>query len=113
MARHRRGYTGERYSELLCVKLTPSQRAELARQAEASGVPVSYLARVVLTGTRLPRIGANAQTLRSLTAQIAHIGNNINQLARIANQTGEIRSAVALEAVTAQIIDTLKKVVGG
>ena len=64
-----------------------------------------------LTGARLPKAGADPATLRALMAEINRLGNNINQLARIANQTGRIRSEQALEAVTVQIIDTLRKVI--
>ena len=112
MARHRRGYTGEHVSELLGVKLTPSQMAQLRDRASASGLPVSMLARTRLTGGRLPKPGADPVTLRAVMAEINRLGNNVNQLARIANQTGRIRSEAALEAVTVQIIDTLRKVVG-
>ena len=112
MARHRRGYSGEHVSALLSVKLTPSQRAALDARAAASGLPVSMLARTLLTGGRLPKAGADPATLRALMAEINRLGNNINQMARIANQTGRIRSERALEAVTAEIIETLRKVVG-
>ena len=112
MARHRRGYTGEHVSELLGVKLTPSQMAQLRDRAAASGLPVSMLARTLLTGGRLPKPGADPATLRAVMAEINRLGNNVNQLARIANQTGRIRSEAALEAVTVEIIDTLRKVVG-
>ena len=112
MSRHRRGYTGERFTELLGVKLTPSQSAALAGRAAASGLPVSALARSLLTGGRLPKPGADPAALRALMAEINRLGNNINQMARVANQTGRIRSEAALEAVTAQIIETLRKVVG-
>ena len=112
MARHRRGYTGERYTAPLTIKLAPSQRAMIEEEAAARGVLVSELARAKLTGRRLPQGSTDPQTLRTLTVQLAHLGNNLNQLAKVANQTGKIRSETALEAVTTQIIETLRKVVG-
>ena len=112
MSRHRRGYTGERFTELLGVKLTPTQRAELAARAEAAGLPVSDFARRMLTGSRARPSGIDPATARQFTAQLAHLGNNLNQLARIANQTGRIRSEETLERVTAEIIATMRKVVG-
>ena len=112
MARHRRGYTGERYTAPITVKLTPSQHAAVTAEAEARGLLLSDLARAKLIGRRLPKAGADPQTIRALTAQIAHIGNNLNQLTRIANQTGSIRNEQAIEAVTAQIVETLRQVVG-
>lgn len=112
MARHRRGYTGERYTNPITVKLTPSQRAAIAAEAEARGLPLSDLARAKLTGGRLPQAGADPQTIRAFTVQLAHLGNNLNQIALRANQSGQIRSEEAVEAVTAQIIATLKQVIG-
>ena len=113
MARHRRGFTGERFSELVGVYLTPTQRAELAARAEASGLPVSDFARRLLTGARArSTTGIDPATARQFTAQLAHLGNNLNQLAKVANQTGKIRSEEALERVTAEIIATMRKVVG-
>ncbi len=114
MSRHRHGYTGERFTELLGVKLTPSQRAELAARAEAAGLPVSDFARRLITGTRPVRseTGLDPATARQVAAQLAHLGNNLNQLAKIANQTGRIRSEESLERVTEEIIATMRKVVG-
>jgi hypothetical protein len=114
MSRHRRGYTGERFTELLGVKLTPSQRAELVARAEAAGLPVSDFARRLITGTpdRRPATGLDPTTARQFTAQLAHLGNNLNQIAKVANQTGRIRSEESLERVTAEIIATMRKVVG-
>ena len=114
MSRHRRGYSGERFTELLGVKLTPTQRAELAARAEAAGLPVSDFVRRLITGSRPSRseTGLDPATARQVAAQLAHLGNNLNQLAKIANQTGRIRSEESLEMMTAQIKETLRKVVG-
>ena len=113
MARHRRGYTGERYTALVSVKMTPTQRAELVARADTSGLPLSDFARRTLTGARPRSSGIDPATARQFTAQLAHLGNNLNQLAKIANQTGKIRSEEALERVTAEIVATMRKVVGG
>ena len=77
------------------------------------GLPLSTLVRAKLTNGRLPEAGCDPAALRALTAQLARIGNNLNQLAHHANQAGQIRSETAVEAVTARIIETLDKVVGG
>jgi hypothetical protein len=113
MARHGRDYTGERYSAQIRVQTTPSQRAALRREAAARDLPLSALVRAKLTGGRVPEAGRDPAAIRALTAQLARIGNNLNQLAHHANQAGRIRSEAAIEAVTARIIDTLDKVVGG
>jgi hypothetical protein len=112
MARHRRGYTGERFSALQPVWLTATQRAELAARAEAAGLPVSDFARRLLTGVRTRPSGIDPAAARQFTAQLAHLGNNLNQLAKVANQTGKIRSEETLERVTAEIIAAIRKVVG-
>jgi len=111
MARHKRDYTGERYSAQIRVQLTPSQHAAIRREATTRGLPLSALVRAKLTGGRLPEVGRDPAAIRALTAQLARIGNNLNQLTHHANQTGRIRSETAIEAVTARIITTLDKVV--
>lgn len=113
MARHKRAYRGERYTEVLSVKVTPSERVALEQEAAARHLLLSQLARVKLTDARLPKAsleGVDPATARALVAQLAHLGNNLNQLAHRANETGEIRSAAAVEAATAAIIDAVKVV---
>jgi hypothetical protein len=113
MARHRAGYSGERLTAALSLKMTPSERAELERRAALSGLHVSdYARRRVLGGAApKPMPGRDPRAVRKLAAEIAAVGNNLNQLARVANTTGKIRAERALEALMDQIADAMARVI--
>jgi Mobilization protein NikA len=102
MARYERTYSGERRTAPLRVQLTPSERAELEEAAAGQGAPnLSTFARellfqrsaAVVAGTR-----RNPQA-KALLAEINAIGNNVNQLARQANTTGELPALDELRAI--------------
>jgi hypothetical protein len=94
MARYARSYAGERRTVKRTVKLTASEDAELEAGATQTGAPnVSEFARellfrrltnVVAAGTR-----RNPET-KALRDAINAIGNNLNQLMRHGNSTGEL-----------------------
>jgi hypothetical protein len=113
MARHRTGYSGELLSKTLTIKLTPKERTDLSRLATSSGLPVSAYARLKITGGHAPKpvMGRDPRVIRALAAQLAHLGNNLNQLARIANENGHIRHERALEAVRDQIAAALERII--
>jgi hypothetical protein len=113
MARRKKNYAGERHTAGLHVKCTPSQRAELEAAAERQGANLSDLTRELLfrrlglpgivAGTqRNPERDALFTALRAAAVEHAANGNNINQIARHLNTTGELgnwpdlREAVAL-----------------
>ncbi len=113
MARHRAGYSGELLSEKLTVKLTESEKEEAAKKASSAGIPLSTYARMRLTGGQVPKaiIGRDQRALRELANEIARVGNNLNQLAKIANQTGRIEQGKALDAVRDKVADALSRVI--
>jgi hypothetical protein len=98
VARYERSYTGERRTEKMTVQLTPTERAELASAAEHGGAPtLSEFARELLF-RRLGTPGVVAGTRRNpqaaaLIHELNALGNNLNQIARHANTTGELGSA--------------------
>jgi len=89
MARYKGDYNGERRSEKMTVQLTPSERAALEKSAQRAGAPLSQYARElclrrsaaaeVVAGTR------RSPEARALMNQLTAVGNNLNQLARVAN----------------------------
>lgn len=92
MSRYARSYDGERRTELLGVKLTPTERAELDAAARQQGACTSTYARellfrrsaAVIAGTR--RNPDAAEIARELSA----IGNNLNQITRHMHVSGEL-----------------------
>jgi hypothetical protein len=89
MARHRKTYTGERRTVHLGVQLTPSERAELEFAATEAGTCLSQYVRELCL-RRTPEAATVGGARRNpeakrLMYELSAIGNNLNQLARIAN----------------------------
>lgn len=101
MARHRKTYSGERRTVHLGVQLTPSERAELEFAAAQAGTCLSQYVRELCL-----RRAAEAATVggarrnpeaKRLLHELSAIGNNLNQLARIANTTRHAPQQAALK----------------
>lgn len=98
MGRRSQTDEGERRTATLTVQLTPSERADLGTRAEAGGVKLSDFARAALLGYHLPA-PRHPLTERAVS-ELCAIGNNLNQLARVANTTGQIEAHALAEALT-------------
>jgi hypothetical protein len=94
MARYERTFSGERRSQGLRVQLTPSERAELEEAAAGQGAPnLSTYARELLFRRSAAVVAATRRNpeAKALAGELRAIGNNINQIARHLNSTGELR----------------------
>lgn len=115
MARHRKDYSGERFTEHVNIPLTPSQRATLEQGAAKAGTGIAQHARElclrrsaaaqIVAGTR-----RDPQAL-ALMNELTAIGNNLNQLARASNtdraapQFHELKSTTdLLKAALARVL---------
>jgi plasmid stability protein len=92
----------ERFTEALHVQLTPTARTALEGRAAQSGRTLSDYARdILLSETQAqpaPRPSRlDFQAIRALAAQFGRLGNNINQLARWANEQGTLPAQKTLE----------------
>jgi hypothetical protein len=98
MARRSKADTSERRTATVTVQLTPTERATLDERVAAAGIRcLSDFARAAMLGRRLyARDPLREPALRELFA----IGNNLNQLARHANATGQIDPQELDEALT-------------
>ena len=115
MARHRKTYTGERRTVHLGVQLTPSERAELEAAAAEAGTGLSQYVRELCLrrAADAAAVGGarrNPQAKR-LMFELSAIGNNLNQLARVANtsrhapQEGELKATIeVLKAAMARVL---------
>ena len=100
MARYERTYAGEKRTEFLGLQLTPSERRELEEAAKGQGAPtLSAYARellfrrsaaVVAATRRNPEAKAIMDALNGAAFELNAIGNNLNQIARHLNTTGEL-----------------------
>jgi mobilization protein MobC len=102
MARHKRSYAGERFTVKRTMKLTPSQAAELDAAAAAAGSTFASFARELLLvrsaragmvagARRNPEAAAIKQAMNAAAFQHNASGNNLNQIARHLNTTGDLR----------------------
>jgi Bacterial mobilisation protein (MobC) len=101
MGRYERTYAGEKRTAIVTLKLTPSERDELEAAALGQGAPtLSAYARellfrrsaaVVAATRRNPEAAALLDELRTTGLGLSNSGNNLNQIARHLNTTGELR----------------------
>lgn len=94
----------------LNVKLPESEHALWFALAADRGVTVSALVRRAMAGnakTRPPAVPKKQRVYKSvdpaLLAALARIGNNLNQLARVANQKGDLPTLVQLASIEREI----------
>jgi hypothetical protein len=100
MSRYDRAYTGERRTEFVGLHLTPTERAELEDAAARQGAPtLSTYARELLFRRSAAAVAATRRNpeAAALIRELSAIGNNLNQLMRHANSTGELGPAQAAE----------------
>ena len=115
MARYERSYAGERRTAALHVQLTPCERAELEAAADTAGAASLSAFVRLLCLRRLADAGRVAGTRRNpdarrLIAELSAIGNNLNQLARIANTTRAMAAAEELGAATRLLKSAIARV---
>ncbi len=103
---------GERRTSAIKVQLTPSERQELDGRAAATGRTLSDFARIVLlSDLKAPAPSArDPRAIRALAVELARVGNNVNQLAHIANERRALPRERDLKDVAERIIAALDKV---
>jgi hypothetical protein len=72
----------------ISVRLNRGEHEHLKKQSEKSGLPMEVLVRSLIMGIDIKPIPADQ--LGEIRRQLSSIGNNINQIARVANGTGHI-----------------------
>lgn len=116
MARYDQSYVGERRTASVHVQLTPDERAELeAAAVETGSASLSAYVRTLCL-RRHPDAVRVAGTRRNPDAQrlmyeLNAIGNNINQLTRVANTAGAMPAADELRAVTGLLKAAMARVI--
>ena len=114
MARYEKTYAGERRTAFVGLHLTPSERAELDSAAALQGANVSDYSRELLFRRSAAVVAGTRRNPEAavLARQLSGLGNLLNQIARHANATGELRDAETLEEVLDLIKQALSRVIG-
>jgi Bacterial mobilisation protein (MobC) len=104
MPRYKKDYTGERRSTSINFQLTPTERKQIEAAAEAAGAGLSEYAReLCLRRSTVAAIIAGVRRnpeARALMRQLTAIGNNLNQLARVANTARAVPQLTELQRTT-------------
>ena len=93
-------------TERLLLRVSPDEKALIARNADELGLSLSAFLRAAGMGQRVSarRPAANDEAIR----QLAMIGNNINQIARRANSGNTVDGSALNEALTA-LLDAVRR----
>jgi hypothetical protein len=114
MARYAKSDAGERRTAALRLQLTPSERAELESGAAAAGTHLSqYVRELCLRRSGADPIVARTKRnpdARALAHELTAIGNNLNQLARVANSTQAAPQMLELQMATGFLKTALARV---
>jgi hypothetical protein len=112
MARRAKDDAGERRTALAAIHLTPSEYAELKTRADALNQSVSDFARMtVLSDVKKPAPNArDPRSIKALAVEISRVGNNVNQLAHVANERRAAPQERTLQEVSERIKAALEKV---
>lgn len=82
----------------LKIWIDKDERAELDRLAEKAGLSITdYIrAQCIKAPPRRKRRGADVEALVKVNARLGNLGGLINQLARVANENGELPTLTTL-----------------
>jgi hypothetical protein len=115
MARYRATDTAERRTAPLRSWVTPDEHRRIREAAVRAGTPLSdYVRELCLRrGGRSPVVAGVRRNpeAKALADELRAIGNNINQLARVANRTGELRREGELSMVIDRLVATIDRVI--
>lgn len=84
------------------IRLAPDELAEWRGQAQAEGLSLSDWLRDRV-GSAKPRVQQSSVADPELLAELARIGNNLNQLARVANSTGQVPALGVLAGIRSEL----------
>jgi hypothetical protein len=99
--------THERRTAFVGANLTASERAEVVRRAAVSGLRLSDYVRASLLAQRPSAVTPPwlpGEVGRLIAVELVRVGNNLNQLAKHANATGDMPARDVLAETVAAII---------
>ena len=95
-----------RRTELLRVRMSPQEHQVINSRADQCGKPVSTFVREVALGS-VPRARPGRLEEKAIY-HLGRIGNNLNQLAYVANATGRLDDTRRLHEVLDNLLQTIR-----
>ena len=116
MARYKQSYVGDRRTASVHVQLTPDERAGLETAAAGAGACLSAYVRALCLcrAGEVPRVEGPRRChpdAERLFYELNAIGNNLNQLTRIANTHRALPAADELRAITRLVREAMARVI--
>ncbi len=97
----------EQRTEYLRVRLTPEEMEQLKRDADTAAVSLSDVARAQLLNAPIPkrkyRRSVDHERMAEVLQQLGKIGGNLNQLAKVANTTGDLSHVRNIRELKAEL----------
>ena len=93
-------------TEIVSVRMSSDELSAVAQRAHDCGKCLSTYMRIVALGS-VPRARPR-RIEQEAVYQLGKIGNNLNQLARVANASGQIRQVQRLEQVLQELLNTVR-----
>jgi hypothetical protein len=91
----------------LLVRLSPEERRRIRERADECGIGASTYMRETALGS-IPRARPRRLEQKAVY-HLGRIGNNLNQLAHIANATGRLDSSRRLDEVLTQLLAAIRR----
>lgn len=104
---------GRKRNHNFIIRLTDKELEKLNKQVAKAGLSREAYVRSVLINSEVPN-PMPPETFHTVIFHLRHIGNNLNQIAKVANQSGEIDTQQYTENVRAlnkEILELRKKVI--
>jgi hypothetical protein len=115
MARYSAAFAGERRTQKVTVQLAPSERQRLEAAAAKAGAGLSEYVRQLCLRRRsgVPVVAGTTQNpvAKLLADELRAIGINLNQLARVANQTGALEHGERLDETLTTLKAAMSRVI--
>ncbi len=89
-------------SLILPVRVSPDERRHLVEQARSCGLAVSTFVRQSALGAKLRQRRGKVE--QDAVYHLARVGNNLNQLARVANSMGRVELSGRLDEVLREVL---------
>jgi hypothetical protein len=93
-------------TEIVSVRISPDELRAVAQRADDCGKCLSTYMRIVALGS-IPRARPRRIEEKAVY-ELGKIGNNLNQLAKVANSTGQVRQVQRLEQALEKLLDAVR-----